>query len=93
MYSHIILVNSPPLFVYSWNVFRRIVRERSANKILILGQDYHEELKKFARSDDLPLEYGGSCRKCPGGCSVSDRGPWNHASDAQAWCFTERDKI
>jgi hypothetical protein len=95
LYSSIIVINSPPIFVGLWSVYRSVVKEKSAAKVTVFGTDYREELLRFANVDELPREYGGDCRECPPGlrgCRYSDRGPWLSAVDARSWCFKERDR-
>jgi hypothetical protein len=91
IYSDNILINSPLVFVGVWSVFKRVVKESSARKVTVLRST---SLRRFAREEELPREYGGICKICPPGlfgCRYSDQGPWLDAPDAQTWCFKDRD--
>jgi hypothetical protein len=45
------------------------------DKISILGSNYKPTLLQQIPADNLPSQFGGNCR-CPGGCELSDDGPW-----------------
>ena len=47
----------------------------TVNKIHILGANYQSELLSQVPSENLPIEFGGTC-SCDGGCEFSDMGPW-----------------
>ncbi|KAJ3572048.1 hypothetical protein NPX13_g5183 [Xylaria arbuscula] len=47
----------------------------TAAKIDHLGKNYLPELLKQVPAENLPASYGGKCQ-CPGGCELSDAGPW-----------------
>ncbi|KAJ7886138.1 CRAL-TRIO domain-containing protein [Mycena olivaceomarginata] len=53
-------------------------RAVTASKVKILGGPavYRPELLSVCEKEALPKEFGGEC-ECPGGCSLSDVGPWN----------------
>ena len=53
------------------------------DKIDIQGADYAATLLQYIEPSELPAALGGSC-KCPGGCTRSDAGPWQHALKANA---------
>ena len=44
-------------------------------KIAILGSSYQVTLLQQISAGDLPTQLGGKCQ-CPGGCELSDAGPW-----------------
>ena len=53
-----------------------ILDEATVAKIDILGSGYKDKLLAQIPAESLPKEFGGTCQ-CPGGCSLSDAGPWN----------------
>jgi phosphatidylinositol/phosphatidylcholine transfer protein len=58
-----------------WSVVKRWLDPVTVAKISILGGNYQGELLKQIPSENLPSQFGGSCR-CEGGCELSDAGPW-----------------
>jgi hypothetical protein len=44
-------------------------------KINIIGSSYQAELLAQIPAENLPKDFGGKC-DCPGGCRLSDLGPW-----------------
>ena len=57
----------------------------TVNKIHILGSNYQYELLKQIPAENLPTAFGGTCQ-CPGGCELSDQGPWHDPEWARpAW--------
>ena len=54
----------------------RELDEATVAKIDILGSGYKDKLLAQIPAESLPKEFGGTCQ-CPGGCSLSDAGPWN----------------
>jgi hypothetical protein len=47
----------------------------TASKIHVLGKGYKKELLAQVPPENLPVHFGGTC-ECPGGCELSDAGPW-----------------
>ena len=47
----------------------------TVEKIAILGASYQSALLEQIPAENLPSQFGGACR-CPGGCELSDEGPW-----------------
>lgn len=70
------IINAPYLFSTVWSFVKPWLDEVTVSKISILGKGFKSELTKQIPEQNLPAELGGSC-KCPGGCSLSDAGPWN----------------
>ncbi|KAG7096421.1 hypothetical protein E1B28_003860 [Marasmius oreades] len=70
------IVNAPYLFSTVWSLIKPWLDEVTAAKIAILGSNYQPELLKQIPAENLPKYLGGKC-ECPGGCSLSDAGPWN----------------
>ncbi|KIM79486.1 hypothetical protein PILCRDRAFT_823390 [Piloderma croceum F 1598] len=71
------IINAPSVFTWIWYGIKRFLDEVTVSKIAILSPtEYQEKLKEQIPVENLPVEYGGTC-KCEGGCSSSDAGPWN----------------
>ncbi|KAJ7584686.1 CRAL-TRIO domain-containing protein [Mycena floridula] len=70
------IINSPWMFSTVWAIIKPWLDEVTVSKIDILGYDYKEKLSKQIDPKNLPKDLGGTC-ECPGGCSMSDAGPWN----------------
>ncbi|KAF9563378.1 hypothetical protein CPC08DRAFT_632804 [Agrocybe pediades] len=73
------IINAPWAFTAVWMVIKPWLDVVTVNKIKILGSGYKDELKKQIPLENLPKEFGGQC-SCPGGCSMSDAGPWNKSA-------------
>ncbi|THG94765.1 hypothetical protein EW026_g6765 [Hermanssonia centrifuga] len=70
------IINSPWAFSAVWSVVKPWLDEVTVAKIDILGSGYKDKLLAQIPAESLPKEFGGKC-ECPGGCSLSDAGPWN----------------
>lgn len=73
------IINAPWMFNTVWAFVKPWLDEVTVSKITILGHDYVNELQKQIPRQNLPKEFGGLCQ-CPGGCELSDAGPWNPES-------------
>lgn len=69
------LINAPWGFSGAFNIVKSFLDPVTVQKIHILGSNYHSELQSQVPKENLPVEFGGTCR-CPGGCELSDAGPW-----------------
>jgi len=69
------LINSPWGFSTVWSVIKRWLDPVTVEKIAILGSNYQSTLLAQIPAENLPSQFGGECR-CPGGCELSDEGPW-----------------
>lgn len=69
------IVNAPYIFTTVWSVVKGWLDPVTVDKIKILGSGYQDELRKQIPPENLPEALGGEC-KCPGGCSLSNAGPW-----------------
>ena len=69
------LINAPWGFSGVWSVVKGFLDPVTVNKIHILGATYQSELLSQVPSENLPVEFGGTC-SCDGGCEFSDMGPW-----------------
>lgn len=74
------IINAPWAFSAVWAVIKPWLDPATVAKINILGSGYQETLLKQIPAENLPNEFGGKCQ-CPGGCSLSDAGPWNEPKD------------
>ncbi|CAE6532270.1 unnamed protein product [Rhizoctonia solani] len=70
------IINAPYLFSGVWALVKPWLDEVTVAKIAILGGGYKDTLLQQIPVENLPADFGGAC-KCPGGCSLSDQGPWN----------------
>ncbi|KAG5645791.1 hypothetical protein DXG03_005328 [Asterophora parasitica] len=70
------IINAPWAFSAVWAVIKPWLDEVTVSKVDILGSGYKSTLLKQIPSENLPKEFGGTC-SCPGGCSLSDAGPWS----------------
>ncbi|KAF5337001.1 hypothetical protein D9611_002918 [Ephemerocybe angulata] len=73
------IINAPWAFTAIWSVVKGWLDPVTVQKIQILGGSYQSELLKQIEPQNLPKIFGGVC-ECPGGCSMSDAGPWNDPS-------------
>ncbi|KAH7138238.1 SEC14 cytosolic factor [Dendryphion nanum] len=69
------VINAPWGFSGVFSVVKRFLDPVTVNKIHILGSGYEKELLAQIPAENLPKEFGGTCA-CPGGCQLSDAGPW-----------------
>lgn len=69
------IINAPWGFSGVWSVVKKFLDPVTVEKIHILGSGYKSELLQQIPAENLPATVGGSC-KCPGGCELSDQGPW-----------------
>ena len=70
------IINAPWTFSAVWAIIKPWLDEVTVAKIDILGPSYKDALLKQIDKENLPGVLGGEC-DCPGGCSLSDAGPWN----------------
>lgn len=71
------IINAPWAFTAVWAVIKPWLDEVTVAKIdIISGRQVKEKLLAQIEPQNLPVEFGGTCQ-CPGGCSLSDAGPWN----------------
>ncbi|KAJ7237010.1 CRAL-TRIO domain-containing protein [Mycena rebaudengoi] len=70
------IINAPFMFSTVWMIIKPWLDEVTVSKIDILGSVYKDKLLAQIDADKLPQGLGGMC-ECPGGCSLSDAGPWN----------------
>ncbi|KAJ7352570.1 CRAL-TRIO domain-containing protein [Mycena albidolilacea] len=70
------IINAPFMFSTVWSFIKPWLDEVTVAKIDIIGSGYKDKLLAQISADNLPKEFGGNC-SCPGGCSLSDAGPWN----------------
>ncbi|KAG5352308.1 hypothetical protein C0989_002910 [Termitomyces sp. Mn162] len=70
------IINAPWAFSAVWSIVKPWLDPVTVAKINILGSSYKDELFTQISRENLPREFGGTCN-CPGGCSLSDAGPWN----------------
>lgn len=72
------IINAPYLFSTVWSFIKPWLDEVTVSKIAILSSSqYKAALLQQIPKENLPKEFGGGECACPGGCSLSDAGPWN----------------
>lgn len=69
------VINAPWGFSGVWSIIKGWLDPVTVQKIHILGSGYKKELLAQVPAENLPVEFGGTC-KCEGGCQFSDMGPW-----------------
>ena len=74
------IINAPWAFAAVWNVVKGWLDEVTVAKIDVLGSSYKDKLLMQIPPQNLPKDLGGVCT-CPGGCSLSDAGPWQKESE------------
>jgi len=79
------VVNAPMGFSTVWHAVKPWLDEVTVEKVHILSgpKEYTPELLAQVEEGRLPKEFGGAC-ECPGGCSLSDVGPWNPEGEKAA---------
>ncbi|KAF7984377.1 hypothetical protein HWV62_10933 [Athelia sp. TMB] len=78
------IINAPYLFSTVWGFIKPWLDEVTVSKIAILSSSqYKAALLQQIPIENLPKEFGGEC-SCPGGCSLSDAGPWNPSKETSA---------
>lgn len=70
------IINAPYIFTTVWTVIKGWLDPVTREKIQILGSNFLGELSKQIPMENIPSIVGGLCN-CPGGCQMSDAGPWN----------------
>ncbi|KAJ6187903.1 hypothetical protein N7519_002811 [Penicillium mononematosum] len=76
------LINAPWGFSSVFSAVKGFLDPVTVSKIHVLGSGYQKELLSQVPAENLPVEFGGSC-KCEGGCELSDMGPWQEAEWAR----------
>jgi len=69
------IINAPWGFGAVFNFVKRFLDPVTVDKIHVLGGGYEKELLAQIPKENLPTAFGGTC-DCPGGCMLSDEGPW-----------------
>jgi len=69
------LINAPWGFSTVFGMIKGWLDPVTVEKIHVLGGGYKDELLKQVPAENLPKIFGGTC-DCPGGCALSDEGPW-----------------
>ncbi|KAI9929187.1 hypothetical protein ASPWEDRAFT_168975 [Aspergillus wentii DTO 134E9] len=76
------LINAPWGFSTVFSMVKSFLDPVTVKKIHVLNSSYGKELLAQVPKENLPKEFGGTC-ECPGGCELSDEGPWQEAEWAK----------
>lgn len=60
--GRVIVINAPSVFPVFWKMAKRWLNPVTASKVEVCGADYKETLLKFIDAENLPEEFGGSCK-------------------------------
>ena len=87
------IINAPWGFSGVWSFVKRFLDPVTVAKIHILGSGYQKELLAQVPAENLPKQFGGTCA-CPGGCELSDAGPWQDPQWVKPpkWATKKEDK-
>ncbi|XP_009215364.1 SEC14-like protein 4 isoform X3 [Papio anubis] len=58
--KNLIIIRAPRLFPVAFNLVKSFMSEETRRKIVILGDNWKQELTKFISPDQLPVEFGGT---------------------------------
>ncbi|XP_072862915.1 SEC14-like protein 4 isoform X3 [Chlorocebus sabaeus] len=58
--KNLIIIRAPKLFPVAFNLVKSFMSEETRRKIVILGDNWKQELTKFISPDQLPVEFGGT---------------------------------
>ncbi|XP_020035582.1 SEC14-like protein 4 isoform X3 [Castor canadensis] len=58
--KNLIIIRAPRLFPVAFNLVKSFMSEETQKKIVILGDNWKQELQKFISPDQLPVEFGGT---------------------------------
>ncbi|KAF9973644.1 cytosolic factor, phosphatidylinositol/phosphatidylcholine transfer protein [Actinomortierella ambigua] len=75
MMGKMFVINAPMMFTSVWGMVKPLLDEVTVNKIVILGSNYQATLLADIEAENLPADFGGSC-KCSNGCDAGEPGPW-----------------
>lgn len=72
------IIRCPLIFRAAYKMFKPFINEKTRNKIHIRGGSFEEMFEKIDKAN-VPKIIGGNCEcDCPGGCNMSDEGPWKY---------------
>lgn len=85
------IINAPWGFSTVFSFIKGWLDPVTVEKIHILGSGYEKELLKQIPKENLPKAFGGAC-DCPGGCMLSDVGPWTEPEFTREPKWMQKDK-
>ncbi|KAL1587161.1 hypothetical protein WHR41_04316 [Cladosporium halotolerans] len=83
------VINAPWGFSGAFSVVKKFLDPVTVAKIHVLGSNYQKELLAQIPKENLPKQFGGECA-CPGGCELSDQGPWQDPQWAKAPAWAKK---
>ena len=87
------IINAPWAFSAVWAIIKPWLDEVTVSKIDIIGAGYRDKLLAQIPAENLPKDLGGTCEcEGPGGCSMSDAGPWKEEEDKEEEEQTRADR-
>ncbi|KAF2716201.1 hypothetical protein K431DRAFT_289618 [Polychaeton citri CBS 116435] len=88
------IINAPWGFSGVFSIVKKFLDPVTVEKIHVLGGGYQKDLLAQVPKENLPKHLGGTCA-CPGGCEMSDDGPWQDSQYARtpAWAKQEGNTI
>jgi len=67
------LINAPSVFTVGWKIAKKLIDPTTLEKVVILGTNFKDELRKVIPPESLPIEYGGELDYRPsGGGSIKE---------------------
>ncbi|KAB5547598.1 hypothetical protein DKX38_011004 [Salix brachista] len=76
--NRMFIINAGSGFRMLWNTIKSFLDPKTTAKIHVLGNKYQSKLLEIIDASELPEFLGGTCTCADkGGCTRSDKGPWN----------------
>ncbi|XP_075800219.1 SEC14-like protein 4 isoform X2 [Microtus pennsylvanicus] len=78
--KNLVIIRAPKLFPVAFNLVKSFMGEETQKKIVILGDNWKQELLKFMSPDQLPVEFGGTMTDPDGNpkCLTKEKPHYEH---------------